>query len=88
MGVAGLSLDSVGDVEHHPGALACQDAWHEFFEVVDEILPLEEVEARYLKWAVARFGGDKASLARKLGLGQRTFYRKLKRDRRESTVGT
>jgi len=49
-----------------------------------EILPVSEVEARYLQWAVARFEGDNATLAEKLGMGERTFYRKLKNIRRAS----
>ncbi|ALP51956.1 Fis family transcriptional regulator [Candidatus Tenderia electrophaga] len=43
-----------------------------------EVQALAEVERRYLQWAVARHRGDKRSLARQLGLSERTFYRKLK----------
>jgi two-component system, NtrC family, response regulator HydG len=43
----------------------------------DEIVPLEEAERRYLRWALARHRGDRRKLARKLGLSERTLYRKL-----------
>ena len=43
---------------------------------VGEMLPLAEVERRYLAWAMAQPGGREA-LARCLGLGERTLYRKL-----------
>ncbi|HSL83403.1 MAG TPA: sigma 54-interacting transcriptional regulator, partial [Thermoanaerobaculia bacterium] len=41
------------------------------------VLSLEEVERRYLRTAVARFPGTKRELAAKLGIGERTLYRKL-----------
>ncbi|MEZ4431712.1 MAG: sigma 54-interacting transcriptional regulator [bacterium] len=43
----------------------------------DDLLPLAEVEARYLRWAAARFPGDRRALAAALGLGERTLYRRL-----------
>jgi len=42
-----------------------------------ELLPLEEMERRYLRRAVARFQGDKRELAERLGVSERTLYRKL-----------
>lgn len=42
-----------------------------------EIIPLEEMEQRYLSWSVARFQGDKRELAQRLGVSERTLYRKL-----------
>ncbi len=42
-----------------------------------EILPLEDMERRYLLWALARFHGDKRSLSERLGISERTLYRKL-----------
>ncbi len=41
-------------------------------------LTLEENERRYLAWAVDAFRGDKAGLAQRLGVSDRTLYRKLK----------
>ena len=42
-----------------------------------EILPLAELESRYLQWAVGESNESKKVLAAKLGLTQRTLYRKL-----------
>ena len=42
------------------------------------ILPLEQAEQRYLQWALAQHNGDRAALAEKLGISERTLYRKLK----------
>ncbi|MEO1767084.1 sigma-54 interaction domain-containing protein [Thiobacter aerophilum] len=45
--------------------------------VVEEIVPLATAELRYLQWALAHHDGDRKSLARKLGISERTLYRKL-----------
>ena len=42
-----------------------------------EILPLREIERRYLMQVVSRFPGDRDSLADKLGISKRTLFRKL-----------
>ncbi len=44
---------------------------------VDDIVPLETAELRYLQWALAHHGGDRKSLAARLGISERTLYRKL-----------
>jgi two-component system response regulator HydG len=44
-----------------------------FFEVV----PLEEMERRYLQWVLRHAKGDRKALAERLGLSARTLYRKL-----------
>ena len=44
---------------------------------VDDIVPLETAELRYLQWALAHHGGDRKSLAEQLGISERTLYRKL-----------
>src|SRR3569832_1952904 len=44
---------------------------------VDNIVPLETAELRYLQWALAHHGGDRKSLAAQLGISERTLYRKL-----------
>lgn len=44
---------------------------------VDAILPLETAELRYLQWALAHHDGDRKSLAARLGISERTLYRKL-----------
>ena len=43
----------------------------------EEILSLKALEQRYLHWARAQHRGDQRSLAAKLGVGERTLYRKL-----------
>ncbi len=43
----------------------------------DELVPLEKAEERYLRWVAARFHGEKRQLAEKLGISERTLYRKL-----------
>lgn len=42
-----------------------------------ELLPLEEVQRRYLRWAAATFEGSRKDLADRLGLSERTLYRRL-----------
>jgi len=44
----------------------------------ERVVPLSEIERRYLRWAAAHFQGDRSSLARALGLSERTLYRKLR----------
>ncbi len=43
------------------------------------IMSLEIVELEYLQWAIKSFDGDKAELAQKLGISERTLYRKLQK---------
>ncbi|MBS4097634.1 MAG: sigma-54-dependent Fis family transcriptional regulator [Sulfuricella sp.] len=43
----------------------------------EEILPLDEAERRYVRQALLQLGGDKRELARRLGVSERTLYRKL-----------
>ena len=44
----------------------------------DELLPLEEVEHRYLRWVQETHGSDRKKLAEQLGISERTLYRKLR----------
>jgi len=44
----------------------------------DGILPLAEVERRYLRWAERAHPGDRRALAARLGVSERTLYRKLR----------
>jgi DNA-binding NtrC family response regulator len=43
-----------------------------------EIAPLASLEKRYLNWAAAQFPGDRKTLAQRLGVSERTLYRKLR----------
>lgn len=42
-----------------------------------ELQPLAEVEADYLRWALSQHQGDRHSLAERLGISERTLYRKI-----------
>jgi two-component system response regulator HydG len=46
----------------------------------EEIVPLRELEARYVAWAIDRCGGDEARAAERLGLDELSL-RRLRRDR-------
>ena len=45
--------------------------------VVGDIIPLDALEERYLAWVRTRHGGERAPLAVKLGVSERTLFRKL-----------
>jgi two-component system response regulator HydG len=42
-----------------------------------ELMPLEEVERRYIARVIAACGGNKSKAARILGIGRKTLYRHL-----------
>jgi two-component system response regulator HydG len=44
----------------------------------DEIVPLEVAEQRYVRWAAKRLGADRRMLAERLGISERTLFRKLR----------
>lgn len=44
----------------------------------EEVLPLHAIEERYLRRVLARSSDDRTNLARKLGIEERTLYRKTK----------
>ena len=44
----------------------------------EEITALENLEKRYLAWAAEHFQGDRKALAERLGISERTLYRKLR----------
>jgi DNA-binding NtrC family response regulator len=46
-------------------------------ESLSTVMPLEQVETEYVRWALDQMGGDKRALALKLGISERTLYRKL-----------
>ncbi len=46
--------------------------------VPDEIVPLAELERRYLAQAAVTWTGDRGDLARRLGISERTLFRKLR----------
>lgn len=46
-------------------------------QVPESILPLDQVERRYVRQALDQLGGDRKELAKRLGISERTLYRKL-----------
>jgi len=44
----------------------------------ESLLPLEEVEHRSLRWVYEKHPGDRKALAERLGVSERTLYRKLR----------
>ena len=53
------------------------DVWNELNGL--PLMPLDQLEHRYLEQVSARFGGERRELARLLGVSERTLYRKLQR---------
>src|SRR4030095_15423503 len=45
--------------------------------VISELLPLEEVERRYIACVIEACAGNKSKAARILGIGRKTLYRHL-----------
>ncbi|PWB57031.1 MAG: Fis family transcriptional regulator [Nitrosomonadales bacterium] len=60
-----------------PGPVLTRNAPAPAQTAEEEILPLEEAGRRYVRRALQQLGGDKRELARRLGMSQRTLYRKL-----------
>lgn len=50
------------------------------------VVALRDLEEHYLRWAVAAFPGDRRAVAGRLGLSERTLYRKLSAARRRQTT--
>jgi DNA-binding NtrC family response regulator len=51
----------------------------------DELIPLDQLERRYIDRVLQAVGGNKSQAARILGLDRRTLYRKLERHERGTT---
>ena len=63
--------------EEPPRSVVTPVAERESGFLLDQAIPLEELERRYLAWVVNRFPGAREALAQRLGVGTRTLYRKL-----------
>ena len=50
----------------------------------EELLPLEEMERRYVNRALAAVGGNKSQAAKVLGIDRRSLYRRLDRRAKSS----
>ncbi|MDA8129680.1 MAG: sigma 54-interacting transcriptional regulator [Betaproteobacteria bacterium] len=53
---------------------------------VEDIVPLQTAELRYLQWALARHRGDRKTLARQLGISERTLYQQAGAVRRRKAA--
>jgi len=67
------------ETEHFPllcdgSAASAEEAPH-----FSGLLSLDELQQRYLRWALSRYPADKGWLAQQLGVSERTLYRKLER---------
>jgi transcriptional regulator with PAS, ATPase and Fis domain len=71
-----LSDSGVIYPQHLPDACALRRETDSPFTA--DIVPLDEMEKRYLRWAAQKHQGDRASLAAKLGISERTLYRRLR----------
>jgi len=70
-----LSDDNFIHPQHLPDACTPHCTTQPLVE--DTIIPLAEMEQRYLRWANHQHVGDRIALANKLGVSPRTLYRKL-----------
>ena len=61
--------------EHLPPE--CLSDGDDFRYAGNQLLSLDQAEARHLSWAIAHFDGDRKKLAAQLGVSERTLYRKL-----------
>jgi DNA-binding NtrC family response regulator len=69
---AEISIDADAEAE------ARQDAKFAAFDAGGDVRPLAEVEAAMIRLALERYEGRMSIVARKLGIGRSTLYRKLK----------
>lgn len=69
-----IDLPRLDEMADDPPPLSARDddAFH-----VEQLVTLDALERRYLAWAKRRDGLDAAELAARLGVSQRTLYRKL-----------
>jgi transcriptional regulator with PAS, ATPase and Fis domain len=74
-----LADDDVILPEHLPTDMAATNNTNATLQLSDStnILPLDEIERRYLLQVISTFQGDRDQLANKLGISKRTLFRKL-----------
>lgn len=71
--------------DHLPSEVRKPSHDHSLPDLWAEVVPLRDVEQRYLLWAFGRFGRDHGHLAELLGISKRTLYRRLRAARRGKT---
>jgi transcriptional regulator with PAS, ATPase and Fis domain len=65
---------------HFPGIAAAAEAESDTAPATfSRLVPLDEMEQHYLRWALGKYRDDKPGLARELGISGRTLYRKLEK---------
>jgi two-component system response regulator HydG len=67
--------------EHLP--VPCGDQTENAPRIFSDIVPLEEIEQRYLRWIMRQPGASRKDLAKRLGVSERTLFRKLSQLREE-----
>lgn len=79
--MAGRSMREVVPYSHplHDVDYTEEVADQEDQSIEDHIRPMEEVEARAIRDALIKTGGNKKRAAKALGIGERTIYRKLEK---------
>lgn len=80
-----LAEDHVIQTKHLPPEVAQQTAARDKTHFAENILPLEQIERDYLRHVQEVFEGSSAELALKLGISERTLYRKLAQLPREDS---
>ena len=74
-----LAEDHVIQTKHLPAEIAQQTQPRDKTHFAETILPLDQIELDYLRHAQEIFDGSSTELALKLGVSERTLYRKLAR---------
>jgi DNA-binding NtrC family response regulator len=75
-GAATVAADLAGGPQGGTAAGATTD----FIALLDaqgEVRPIEELEAEIIRYAIAHYGGQMSQVARRLGIGRSTLYRRL-----------
>ena len=77
-GVALPMLPNAVSIDEASGPEAAAEDDGFAFDASGDVRPLAEVEAEMIRLAIARYAGRMTVVARKLGIGRSTLYRKLK----------
>jgi two-component system response regulator HydG len=72
-----LTDDDIIGPEHLPNDCGCGRANESATAAQEEILSLEEIQEDYLRKILAHYHSDRKSLATRLGISERTLYRKI-----------
>ncbi|HEX4937311.1 MAG TPA: sigma 54-interacting transcriptional regulator [Candidatus Kapabacteria bacterium] len=83
-----LAEEHVIQTKHLPPEIAQQTAPRDKTHFAENVLPLEQIELDYLRHIQEVFEGSSAELALKLGISERTLYRKLARLKSNTVADT